>query len=96
MRMLQGQMNSPFKKELTKFGCMQTKLVARRLSKIRFDQIITSDLERTVITAKEIISLLENKDEVPFHKSRIVREKSSGVLEGKPLGINRVLANVNY
>jgi len=74
-------------------GYVQAKLLAKKLSKIKFLKIFTSDLKRAVTTANIIYDSLENKCE--FIKNEILREKNGGVLEKKPLGLHKILSEVN-
>ena len=91
-KLLHGQIQSPFEKELTELGYIQIKLLSKRLSGIKFDKIYASDLERTEIAANNILKEAEYKIEPILTK--LVRERSGGILEGKPIEIKRILANV--
>lgn len=91
---MQGQTDSDCEKELSELGYIQAKLVAKRLSKIKFSEIISSDLRRTKITTNEIYNESENKSDVKVTLSDLVREKNGGILEKKPLGILNAVANV--
>jgi broad specificity phosphatase PhoE len=68
-------------------------MLGQRLSKIVFDEIYVSDLNRTIQTANKIL---------PYHKStsiiyeKRIREKSGGILEGKSMAYVRSLAEVKY
>ena len=73
---------------------MQSKLIAKRLSKIKFNEVYISDMKRTQITADQIIKALVNKEGMKITESKLVREKNSGDLEGKPISLGKIIANV--
>ena len=83
-------------KELSELGYMQAVLLAKRLSKIKFEEIIVSDSRRTLKTSDEIFKLLENKINTKYVVSKIVREKNSGILEGKSIGRVKSFVQVIY
>lgn len=60
-------------------GRLQAKRVARRLADAHFDVIITSDLDRAVATAREIVRFHEG---VPIEGDARFRERKFGMLEG--------------
>ncbi|OMJ88121.1 hypothetical protein SteCoe_10023 [Stentor coeruleus] len=87
-RILQGQQGG----ELTELGVHQAQLLGERLKSVHFDAIFCSDLNRCQQTLGQII---------PFHNyaspvfDERLREKSAGVLEGRPLGTTDALAKKN-
>lgn len=68
---------------LSKRGLTQAKLLAKRLSDIKIDLILTSDLKRAKDTAK-IIAKLHPESE--FREDKRLRERNFGVYNGKPKG----------
>lgn len=66
--------------KLTKKGKEQARRLAERLKDEKFDVIFSSDLERTVNTAKEIVKF---HPEVPIYFVEDLRERALGDLEGK-------------
>lgn len=82
-KIIQGQSNNG--NDFTELGYIHSRLLAKRLSNVKFDEIISSDLNRTRETTKEILQ--ENVhtnsfgDNVKFDK--ILREKSFGIFEEK-------------
>jgi broad specificity phosphatase PhoE len=66
-----------------------------RLSKIKFKQIIVSDLKRTKKTAEEIIKSLENKENLELVYTKLAREKNGGIFEGKDLSIKKLFQKVS-
>ncbi len=74
-KIIQGQSDSP----LTKKGIEEIKRVAKKLKRINFDYVFSSDLLRAKRTA-EIIAL-EHKLEIQTNK--LLRERRFGNLEGK-------------
>jgi broad specificity phosphatase PhoE len=84
--------NSDIMKEFTDLGYIQSKLLGRKLSKIKFNEVIISDLNRTRLTGEEI---LKHNNVSNVHYEELIREKNGGVLEGKPQGINHILAKVS-
>jgi len=75
----QGQRNS----QLTDWGSEQAKKVAERLKNERFDIAYSSDLDRTIRTAEEILKFHPH---LKLIKVRELREQGKGIHEGKPLG----------
>ncbi|MBT5023524.1 histidine phosphatase family protein [Candidatus Woesearchaeota archaeon] len=71
----QGQKNS----QLTESGVEQAKKVAVRLSSEKIDVIYSSDLDRAMHTAKEILQFHSNIALVPCKE---LREQAKGVYEG--------------
>jgi broad specificity phosphatase PhoE len=96
LKILQGQTNSPFAKELTELGYIQSKLLAMRLSKVKFQEIIVSDLNRTRIAAEDILKVLVNKEQLEINFTKLVREKNGGIFEGKDLSINKLFSKVIF
>ena len=74
---IQGQNNS----KLTKKGFLQAKRIAFRLKKEHIDAAYSSDLERCVNTAKEI---LKYHPHLKLILSSQLREQKKGVYEGRP------------
>jgi len=72
---LQGQMQGT----LSELGIEQAKKLARRLSKEKFDKIISSDLARAADTAKEIAKF---HAETPIEFTEEIRERNWGELQG--------------
>jgi broad specificity phosphatase PhoE len=100
LKIIQGQKNSEdfFKdienvNELTKLGCAQSILLAKKLAKVKFDEIIMSDMKRTELTAEEIIKLTDRKN-LKVRKSELLREKNYGVFSGKSGELYKHLVNV--
>lgn len=73
----QGHLNS----QLTKNGLSQAKKVARRLSQENIDIAYSSDLDRCIHTAREI---LKYHPHVQLILSPQLREQAKGQFEGKP------------
>jgi broad specificity phosphatase PhoE len=96
LKILQGQTNSPFSKELTELGYIQSKLLAMRLSKVKFQEIIVSDLNRTRTAAEDILKVLVNKEKLEINFTKLVREKNGGIFEGKDLSINKFFSKVIF
>lgn len=69
-------------------------MLARRLSKIKFREIIVSDLQRTKKTAEEILKFLENKENLEIIYTKLAREKNGGIFEGKDLSLKKLFQNV--
>lgn len=65
---------------LTKKGIKQAKLVAIRLKNKKIDTLFSSDLKRTMDTAKEIIRF---HPELKIKKDKRLRERYLGKLQGK-------------
>ena len=68
-------------------------LLARRLSSVKFDQIIVSDLKRTEITAEEIIKLTD-RENLTIRKSDLIRERNYGLFTGKSVEFFKFNAKV--
>ncbi len=101
MKIIQGHKNSEdFLKEienvneLSKLGAIQSILLAKKLARVKFDEIIVSDLKRTQITADEIINLT-NKENLLITKTELIREKDYGPLTGKSGELFKYLVKVN-
>lgn len=75
-KLIQGQSDSP----LTETGIKQAKKLSKKLNKIKFDLVFSSDLLRARRTAEIIIA--EQKLEIAT--SKLLRERRFGKLEGKP------------
>jgi broad specificity phosphatase PhoE len=52
---------------------------------VHFDHIYVSDLGRTVATFENIKGQAKYLEKIPTVFTKVIREKSGGVLEGKPL-----------
>ena len=78
-RIHQGHRNSP----LTDLGQDQAKLVGERLKHEKFDIAFSSDLDRTIHTASEILKFHPH---LKLIKKRELREQGKGIYEGKPHG----------
>lgn len=76
-KLIQGQSDSP----LTKTGVKQAKELSKKLNKIKFDLVFSSDLLRAKRTAEIIVA--EQKLEIAT--SKLLRERRFGKLEGKPV-----------
>jgi len=74
-RRLQGQMDSP----LTSEGLKQAESLAGRLANIKFDAIYTSDLGRTMITARIISAKLNGQQ---LYADIRLRERNFGIFHG--------------
>ncbi len=88
----QGHLNS----KLNQRGIEQAKKVALRLKDEKIDVCYTSDLDRCVDTAKEIILF---HPQVQLILTKELREQNKGVCEGRHKDINRqafIKANVPY
>jgi broad specificity phosphatase PhoE len=96
LKILQGHTDGIFPKELTELGYIQAKLLGKRLSKVKFNQIYVSDLKRTSQTLEQIINSSEVNQNSEIISTTLVREKNSGILEGKPVGINRIICAVIF
>jgi broad specificity phosphatase PhoE len=72
---------------LTKVGKEQAKKIGAQLHKDKkvFDHIYVSDLGRTVATFDNIKSQAQHLDKFKTTLTPLLREKSGGVLEGRPL-----------
>jgi broad specificity phosphatase PhoE len=78
---------------LSELGYMQSLLLAKRLSKIKFKEFYSSDAKRSLKTANEIYQALENNEEIKIIECPLLREKNFGVLEGKKLDdIKKILS----
>ncbi|CAG8833131.1 536_t:CDS:2, partial [Racocetra persica] len=75
---LQGHMDS----ELNKTGKEQAEIVGRRLRKMKFDHIYTSDLSRAKKTAEAIV---KHHPDTPFTEDFRLREHDIGKLSGKSI-----------
>ena len=100
MKIIQGQKNSEDflieidnVNELTKHGAIQSILLAKKISNVKFDKIIYSDLKRTELTAEEIIKLT-NKENLQIRKTDLIREKNFGILTGKSGELYKYLTKV--
>lgn len=100
MKIIQGQKNSEDflteidnVNELTKHGAIQSILLAKKISNVKFDEIIYSDLKRTELTAGEIIKLT-NKENLQIRKTDLIREKNFGILTGKSGELYKYLTKV--
>lgn len=76
-KLIQGQSDSP----LTEEGIKQAKGLSKKLNKVKFDLVFSSDLLRAKRTAEIIIA--EQKLEIAT--SELLRERRFGKLEGKPV-----------
>lgn len=76
-KIIQGQTDSP----LTDEGIKQAKVLSKKLNKVKFDLVFSSDLMRAKRTAEIIIA--EQKLEIAT--SKLLRERHFGRLEGKPV-----------
>ncbi len=72
----QGHLNS----QLTPNGLEQSKNIAEKLKNIKIDCAYSSDLDRALDTCKEILKFHPETNLIP---TKILREQSKGVLEGK-------------
>ena len=89
---MQGHSNGDHN-DLTELGFIQAKLLAKKLSKIKFDEVITSDLKRAQNTVRIILN--ENKNTKCFAKdNEILRERKGGLLEGKSLDFVNIIYQV--
>ena len=66
--------------DLTAEGKTQAKVLARKLSHIKFDEIYTSDLQRAIKTAE----LISGRRIIKDHQLTQLRERSFGQMEGTP------------
>ncbi|MFW5852855.1 MAG: histidine phosphatase family protein, partial [Nanoarchaeota archaeon] len=64
-------------------GKLQAKKVAERLKDEKIDALYSSDLQRTVDTANEI---LRYHPKIELKKDKLLRERYFGEFEGKPFG----------
>lgn len=71
-----GQSDSP----LTKAGVAEAKTLRNELKGVDFAAVYTSDLARTIDTARFIV---EGRD-IPMFEERDLRERSFGAIEGQP------------
>jgi probable phosphoglycerate mutase len=76
-RRYQGQLDIP----LNTTGRRQAELLARRLSQIKIDIVVSSDLSRTLDTARAVQTMLPNSPKLVA--DRRWRELSFGDWEGK-------------
>lgn len=100
MKIIQGHKNSEDVlaeidnvNELTKHGAIQSILLAKKITTVKFDEIIYSDLKRTEKTAEEIIKLT-NKENLLIRKTDLIREKNFGIFNGKSGESYKHLINV--
>jgi phosphoserine phosphatase len=85
----QGQRNSL----LTEKGKLQAKAVAERLKNEKFDIAYSSDLDRTIKTAEEILKFHPH---LKLIKLKELREQGKGIHEGKPRGdLDKALEKYN-
>jgi broad specificity phosphatase PhoE len=73
---------------------MQTLLLAKRLSKVKFKEIYASDAKRCLKSANEIFQTLENKNDIKIIDSPLLKEKNYGNLEGKNLEEVKIIVPV--
>ena len=71
---LQGMQNSP----LTARGILQAKQAANALREKTFDKLISSDLERAILTAQ----ILNGHHDLPLETEKSLRERNFGIMEG--------------
>lgn len=74
---LQGHTDSP----LTKLGFKQAEQLSEFIKHRKFDVLISSDLDRTLLTARIINKHLG----LPIIKNELLRERSFGIMEGLTL-----------
>lgn len=74
-RRLQGQMDSP----LTSEGLKQAESLAERLAQIKLDALYTSDLGRTMLTARIVSAKLNGQQIYPDIR---LRERNFGIFHG--------------
>lgn len=74
--LIQGHLDSP----LTKKGVNQAKEIAKKLKKIKFDLVFSSDLLR----AKETANIIVREDKLTVNTTKLLRERAFGEFEGKP------------
>ncbi len=91
---LQGQSDYVEGRELSELGYMQSLLLAKRLSKIKFKEFYASDAKRSLKTANEIYQALENNEEIQIIECPLLREKNFVVLNGKKLDENKKILSV--
>ena len=72
---IQGHSDSP----LTALGEKQAKAIGRRLARVDFDAIYSSDLGRAVATAKAIAS---HHSYLPIRTTELLREANLGIVQG--------------
>lgn len=75
-KLIQGHLDSP----LTETGLIEVKNLSKKLRKIKFDLVFSSDLLRAKRTA-EILTLERNLE---IKTTELLRERNFGRLEGKP------------
>jgi len=73
----QGHFNS----QLTSLGIEQAKEISKKLKDIKITHAYSSDLDRCVKTAEEI---LKHHQEIVLIKENKIREQAKGVFEGQP------------
>ncbi len=76
---LQGILQGQFDTELNPLGIRQAELVAERLKKEHFDLIFSSDLSRTMNTAR----LIAEPHHLPIQPLHALREWNLGELQGR-------------
>lgn len=69
--------------QLTETGKAQAKTAQKALSKIRFDEVYSSDLDRAIETAK----IIYGKPVPKTHRLEGLRERSFGIYDGKPYAL---------
>lgn len=79
--------------KLTDLGIEQAKKAGLRLKDEKIDMIYVSDLERTCVTAEQI---LQHHRGVPVIYTKELRERHFGVWEGKPLDQFKKYVNGRY
>lgn len=67
--------------ELTKRGEIQAELIAKTLANVKFDFIFSSDLRRTINTAK----VIAKNNNLKIRTSKKLRERNYGEYEGQPM-----------
>lgn len=67
--------------DLNEAGLQQAKLLAKRISKVRFDYVYSSDLKRVRKTTGEILKF----QKCPVRYTRKLRERNMGIFQGKKL-----------
>lgn len=86
---MNGQLHDP----LNQLGHMQAKTVAQRLSKVHFDAIWSSPLDRARETA-EAIQQFHPELDIQFADG--LKERSFGTFEGKPISDLRAIAQEHF
>lgn len=76
-KIIQGQSDSP----LTDEGVKQARNLSKKLKKIKFDLVFSSDLMR----AKKTAEIITAEQKLEIATSKLLRERHFGRLEGKPV-----------